>query len=151
MCLSRIKERLAPLKSASERFLLPLVLLAMRLKVGSIFLVSGWLKFGYVRNGQLDTLYFLFEDYKVPFLPTHVAAWMGMSGELGFGALLTLGLFGRLGALGLIFMSAVIYHTDGNQQAVYWALICAAVAAYGPGTWSLDSLIWRNKTKGVPA
>jgi putative oxidoreductase len=145
MCLKKIEQRLSPLKAFAENHLAPLVLLLMRLKIGSIFLLSGWLKFGYVLHGQTDTLYFLFEDYKVPLLPTHVAAWMGMLGELGFGALLTLGLFGRLGALGLIFMSAVIFHTDGNSQAVYWALICALIATHGPGKWSIDTLIWRKK------
>jgi putative oxidoreductase len=144
-------ERTKPVRAFSARHALPIVLLLARLKIGSIFLVSGWLKFGYVLHDQLDTLYFLFEDYKVPFLPTHVAAWMGMAGELGFGLMITLGLCGRLGALGLIFMSAIIFHTDGNPAAAYWALICAIIAADGPGKWSLDGLICKYKTQGESA
>lgn len=148
MCIAKIDERTRSLRAAAERHLLPLALLFARLKIGSVFLISGWLKFGYVLHGQLDTLYYLFEDYKVPFLPVHAAAWMGMSAELGFGLLLALGLAGRIGALGLIFMSGVIYHTDGNMNAVYWALLCAVIASIGPGKWSLDALILRTQQKG---
>ncbi len=152
MCqyLIKIKERLDPLKQFAEQTLFPIVLLALRFAVAYPFFKSGRLKLGYVLNDQLDSLYFLFEDYKVPLLPTHVAAWMGMCGELGLSTLLALGLFGRFGALGLIVMSGVIFNTDGNPMAVYWALICAVIAVTGPGKWSLDALIWCKKTKETP-
>ena len=144
-CLKRIQERLEPLKIFSEDKLLPVLYLIMRLMVGYDFIKSGWLKFGYVLNHQLDALYFLFDDYKVPLLPSHVAAWLGMGGELGFGIMLLLGIFARLGGLGLMFMCAVIYHTDHNQLAPYWAIVCALVVLHGPGKWSLDQLIWKKK------
>jgi len=144
--IQSIDDKLTPLKRFAERFLFPVVLLAMRLTVARVFLTSGWLKFGYVRNGQLNTLYFLFEDYKVPYLPVKVAAWMGMAGELGLSTLLALGFFARFGALGLIVMTAVIFHTDGNPLALYWALICALIAVHGPGKLAVDSLTWK---KGV--
>lgn len=123
----------------------PLALLGARLLVAHSFFVSGWLKFSYVLNDQLDTLYFLFEDYNVPFLPVKLAAWMGMLGELGFSVLLALGLFGRLAALGLIGMSGIIYLTDHNTLAAYWALLCAMIVIHGPGRISMDGLIWRQK------
>lgn len=147
MCrsLDTIQTRLAPAKAFSNRFLVPVVQLALRLIVAKAFFVSGWLKLGYVLNDQLDTLYFLIEDYKVPFLPVKIAAWMGMAGELGLSTLLALGLCARFGAVGLIVMCGVIYNTDGNPLALYWALICAAVAVSGAGRLSLDAMIWRNR------
>jgi putative oxidoreductase len=142
--LSTIDTSLTPLRRFAERYLTPLALLAMRLTVAKTFFTSGRLKFGYVWNNQLDTLYYLFEDYKVPFLPVKVAAWMGMCGELGLSTLLALGLFARFGALGLIVMSGVIFHTDGNPLAAYWALICALIAVHGPGKLALDAVTWRK-------
>src|SRR5688572_25145301 len=113
MCFANIANRLEPLKRFADTTLVPLALLLARLLVAKSFFVSGWLKFGYVLNDQLDTLYFLFEEeYKVPLLPVKAAAWMGMLGELGLSALLALGLFGRFAALGLIVMCGVIYLTD---------------------------------------
>ncbi len=144
--ISSIDDSLAPLKRFAERYLTPVLLLAMRFAVARVFFTSGRLKLGYVLNDQLNTLYFLFEDYKVPYLPVKVAAWMGMAGELGLSTLLFLGFFARFGALGLIVMSGVIYHTDGNPLAIYWALICALIAIQGPGKLSLDALTWK---KGV--
>lgn len=134
---------LEPWRLFAQLKVFPLVLLVFRLLVAHSFFVSGWLKFGYVLNDQLDTLYFLFEDYKVPLLPVPVAAWMGMMGELGLSILLALGLMGRFAGLGLIVMSGVIYLTDQNQLAPYWAAMCAAIAVYGAGALSLDALIVR--------
>lgn len=115
--------------------------LAIRLLVANVFFVSGWLKFGYLLNDQLDTLYFLFEDYNVPFLSVKVAAIMGMMGELGLSILLAAGLFSRIAALGLIFMSGVIYHVDQNVLAPYWALLLAVIFTQGAGRISLDHII----------
>ena len=147
MCFPEIARRLHPLKAFSDRVLSPVVMLAARLMVAKPFFVSGKLKLGYVLNGQQDTLYFLFEDYHVPLLPVKEAAWMGMMGELGLSTLLALGLFARFGALGLIVMSAVIYHADGNQVAPLWAMICAIIAVHGAGKLSVDALLFRDKTK----
>ena len=146
MCRSMkaIDARLEPLRQFAEHWLTPLVLLAMRLAVSKAFFTSGKLKLGYVLNNQLDTLYFLFQDYNVPLLPVKVAAWMGMCGELGLSALLALGLFSRFGALGLIVMSGIIFHTDGNILAPYWALICALIAVHGPGKLALDNVTWKK-------
>lgn len=140
--LSDIKSVLMRGSDFSKNILFPYALLAARLQVAWVFFVSGYLKFGYVLNDQLDTLYFLFEDYNVPFLPVKLAAWMGMIGELVFSILLGIGFLGRIAAAGLIAMSCVIYTVDQNPQAIYWALICAVVGTYGVGKISLDAMIW---------
>lgn len=138
--LNTIQNILTPTLQRVETWLSPAVLLGIRLLVAKSFLVSGWLKFGYIWHGQTDTLYFLFEDYNVPFLSTELAAWMGTFGELGFGLLVALGLFGRLGALGLIGMAGMIYIVDQNHLSPYWALMMGVIVAYGPGLISLDAL-----------
>ena len=145
--MTTLNDTLTPLRNAAHRFLVPVALLAARLFVANDFFKSGWLKFSYVRNDDLDTLYFLFEDYHVPLLPVKVAAWMGMMGELGLSTLLALGLFARFGAAGLIVMSLIIYKTDMNMVAPFWALICLIVVAQGAGKLSLDALIWNRFNK----
>ena len=143
MCFRHIAARLEPARIFSDRVLLPILLLAARLLVARDFFVSGKLKLDYILRGDADSLYFLFQDYNVPLLPVKTAAWMGMMGELGFSTLLALGLFARCGALGLIFMSAVIYHADSNELAPFWAMICAIIAVHGPGKFSIDRLLFK--------
>ena len=59
----------------------------MRLYVGKVFLVSGWLKLS-----RWDSTLALFEnEYHVPVLSPHVAAVMATLGELGFSTLLIAG------------------------------------------------------------
>ena len=144
MCFREIVRHFQPLGEFCDRAVSPWVLLAARLLVAKDFFASGKLKLGYILDGQADTLYFLFEDYHVPLLPVKVAAWMGMMGELGLSTLLALGLFARFGALGLIVMSAVIYHADGNQIAPFWAMICAIIVVSGPGRISIDKWLFKN-------
>lgn len=135
-------------RRAAATWLGPLAFLALRLAVAWPFLKSGWLKFGYVRNDQLDTLYFLFEDYKVPLLPVKTAAWLGMGGELVLGTLFALGLFGRFAALGLLVMTGVIYSVDQNAHAPYWAAITLTIAVLGPGLLSLDTVVFAGRKAG---
>src|SRR3569833_1867621 len=76
-----------------------LFLLGTRLYVGWLFWKSGLLKV----SSWSSTLDLFRTEYHVPLLPPPVAAVAGASGELFFPALLFLGLFGRLGALGAFF------------------------------------------------
>lgn len=134
-----------------ERVAEPVVLLLARLFVAHAFFASGMIKLNYILNDQWDTLIFLFEDYNVPLLPVSVAAVMGTAGEVGFSALLASGLFARLGALGLIGMSGVIYLVDHNALAAPWALLCAVIVVRGAGVLSLDALLWRWIGKNRPS
>lgn len=146
MCLSILQARLQPIKALSDRYAIPVILLAARVMVGRDFLKSGLTKVAYIANGEIDTLYYLFaEEYKVPFLPVKLAAWMGTIGETTLPLLLALGLFTRFGALGLIVLSGVIFATDGNPIAMYWAIVCAIIVTHGAGRLSLDSLIFTRK------
>ena len=121
----------------------PLAALAMRLYVGKVFLVSGWLKFS-----RWDSTIALFEnEYQVPVLSPHAAALMATAGELGFSTLLILGLGGRAAAIGLLFVNtvAVISYPDlsptGLKDHILWGALLLVVAIYGPGRISADRFI----------
>jgi putative oxidoreductase len=126
-------------------------LLAARLYVSSVFLRSGYLKF----SSWESTLTLFRDEYHVPLLPPDVAAVAGTAGELVFPVLLLLGLWGRLGALGLSAVNAMAvvayYHVLGTEgfeaalgQHVLWAVLAGAIAVFGPGTISLDQWLERK-------
>jgi putative oxidoreductase len=138
----------------ARRILSPLqspALLAARLYVSSVFLQSGYLKF----SSWQSTLGLFRDEYHVPLLPPDVAAVTGTAGELVFPVLLVLGLWGRLGALGLSAVNAMAvaayYHVLGTEgfeaalgQHVLWAVLAGAIAVFGPGKISLDQWLERK-------
>src|SRR5262245_26827996 len=89
-----------------------LLLLGTRLWLSWQFLVSGWLK---VTNWD-TTLELFRSEYQVPLLPPTLAAITGAFGELFFPALLVLGLFTRIGALGLFAVNAMALYS-------YWHVL----------------------------
>ncbi len=127
------------------------VLLATRWYVSWQFLKSGWLK---VTNWE-QTLSLFHDEYHVPLLPPDLAAVVGASGELFFPALLVLGLFGRLGAVGLFAVNAMavisyrqVLLADGFEAAlaqhVLWGYMLAVLALVGAGGISVDGLLERR-------
>jgi putative oxidoreductase len=81
--------------------------------------------------------------------PSTLAAIGGTFGELFFPVLLILGLFGRVGALGLFAVNAMavvsyahVLYTEGFEAALgqhyLWGFMLAMLAIYGPGGWSID-------------
>jgi putative oxidoreductase len=130
----------------------PLLALATRIYVGWQFFSSGWLKIT-----SWDTTLWLFNnEYHTPVLSPTVAAVMGTAGELSFPILLWLGLFGRLGALGLqaVNIIAVVSYAhvllaEGGEaplgQHVLWGFMLLTLAVYGPGRLSLDYLLTRER------
>jgi putative oxidoreductase len=132
-------------------YLQPLVALAARWYVCWQFLKSGYLK-----TLSWDSTLYLFEnEYHTPILPPHVAAYVGTFGELFFPTLLVVGLFSRLGAIGLscVNLMAVISYAQvllapGAEAAlgqhILWGSILAFLCVYGPGKLSLDYLLCRG-------
>ncbi|MFO1425584.1 MAG: DoxX family protein [Steroidobacteraceae bacterium] len=129
----------------------PLLLLALRLYVGWQFTKSGWLKV----SDWGSTLELFRSEYHVPLLPPPLAAVAGTFGELFFPVLLYLGLFGRLGAVGLFavnVMAVVSYShvllAEGFEAAlgdhVLWGTMLAVLAIAGCGSLSLDTLLQRR-------
>ena len=134
----------------------PLLLLGTRLWVSWVFLKSGWLKLT-----TWDTTIELFRnEYQVPLLSPVLAAVAGTAGELFFPVLLILGLFTRVGALGLfaVNLMAVLsyWHVLGQDgfeaalaQHVLWGYMLVVVALCGAGRLSLDHLL--EKRAGTDA
>jgi putative oxidoreductase len=131
-----------------------LLLLGTRLWVSWQFLKSGWLK---VTNWD-STLTLFTEEYHVPLLPPHLAAVTGAFGELFFPSLLVLGLFTRVGALGLFAVNAMAlisyWHVLGQDgfeaargQHYLWGFMALVLATCGGGFFSLDEWLRRNMTE----
>jgi putative oxidoreductase len=144
--LARIVDWHAQLARALDHLRSPL-LLAVRLWVSWQFLKSGWLKLTH-----WDVTQELFRsEYQVPVVSPAVAALLGTFGELFFPVLLALGLFTRLGALGLsaVNVLAVVsyWHVLGSQgyeaalaQHLLWGFMLMVLAIFGAGAFSLDRL-----------
>lgn len=123
----------------------PLLDLGIRLWVGLQFWRSGLLKLQ-----SWDATLGLFRDeYHTPLLPPEVAAVAGTFGELFFPALLFVGLFTRLGALGLFAVNAMavvsyrhVLLAEGFEAAlaqhVLWGFMLIVLIVHGPGRLSLD-------------
>jgi putative oxidoreductase len=129
----------------------PLALLAARLYVAEVFWRSGWLKL----TSWSSTLELFRDEYHVPVLPPEVAAVAGTFGELAFPALLVLGLFGRLGALGTFAVNAMavisyshVLLAEGYEAAlgqhVLWGVLLLGLTVFGPGKISVDYWLERR-------
>ena len=132
----------------------PLLLLT-RIWVSWQFLKAGWLK-----ATNWDTTLELFSsEYQVPLLAPTLAAITGTFGELFFPALLILGLFSRIGALGLLavnLMAVVSYwHVLGQEafeaalaQHLLWGFMLLVIVVCGGGRLSLDHALERRVSAG---
>jgi putative oxidoreductase len=131
-----------------------LYLLIARLGIASVFFESGRTKV----DGFLhitDSTYSLFEsEYSAVPLPPHLAAHLATYSEHFFPLLLLLGLFTRLGAFGLLGMTATIeifVYPDAWPTHLSWLAILLPLIARGGGAWSLDALFGLDPAKGATA
>ncbi len=138
--LTRLLGRLSP----------SFLLLVSRLGIASVFFLSGRTKV----EGFLtitDSTYSLFEtEYKLPLVSPYLGAHMATYAEHFFPILLVLGLFSRLGALGLLGMTTVIevfVYPDAWPTHLSWAGLLLPIIAYGGGKWSLDAILGIDPAK----
>lgn len=119
------------------------VLLLIRLYMASIFFQSGWTKFDNIWTGGWYKTVFLFKNvYKVPLLSPEVAAVLGTGAELIFSICLALGVLARIGALGLLGVTAVIsFGVHSHFTHEFWAQLLAVSLVFGPGKYSFDGWI----------
>ncbi len=117
-----------------------LFLLVSRLYISSIFFQSGWLKFENLLKGEWGHTLFLFREvHPVPFLPAEIAAVLGTAAEVVFPAVLAVGMFARLGALGLLGVTATItFGVHTHFTHVFWAFLLGVSVLFGPGKLSVD-------------
>jgi putative oxidoreductase len=115
----------------------------LRLALATIFWNSAMTK-----PANWETAVTLFaEEYKLPFLPPEVAAYLAVSIELTTPVLLVLGLLTRSAALVLLGMTAVIeifVYPQAWPTHIQWAAMLLVLLCRGPGKLSLDHLL-RNR------
>lgn len=115
-----------------------------RIAIAAIFFYSGRTKVDSFLTIN-DSTYFLFaQEYRVPLLPSDIAAHMATYAEHLFPLLLILGLFTRLSALALLGMTAVIQifvYPDAWPTHLSWAGLLLYLIARGGGKISVDQTL----------
>jgi len=140
-------------RSLAERIPYSAVALGSRFALASVFWRSAQTKV----NGfsiREETFYLFQEEYKVPLLPPDLAAYLATIGEHAFSVLLLIGLASRLSALGLFGMTMVIQlfvFPDGWPEHILWISLQLLIISRGPGTISLDHLIWTRAPRMLVA
>ena len=85
-------------------------------------------------------------EYHVPILPPHIAAVMAATMESCLSTLVLIGLFTRLGVLGLLGMVAVIQifvYPMAWPDHIQWVAFMLVLLCRGPGLLSLDAVLKR--------
>ncbi|MCW0180862.1 MAG: DoxX family protein [Zavarzinia sp.] len=147
-----IAGRLCRLAALAE----PVGLFGLRLGIGLVFWKSASTRFdGF---GLSDQAIFLFQEvYRVPLLPPEIAAYLGTFAEAGGAWLLFLGLFTRLGALGLLGVTAMIQFVvpltgDGINfnpvELFLWGGALVTLLSRGGGVFSFDAVVGKFLHRG---
>lgn len=115
--------------------------LIIRFGIAAPFFLSGRTKV----EGPLtitDSTYFLFaEEYRVPVIPSDLAAQMATYAEHLFPVLIVFGLMTRFSALALLVMAFVIQifvYPNGWPTHLLWAALLLFLVRFGAGPVSLD-------------
>ena len=133
--LARGLERLVPLA---------LLTLAARLALAAIFFLSGRTKVDGLFTIKETTYYLFAEEYRLPLIPSDMAAVAATAAEHLFPILLVLGLFTRLSALALLAMTLVIQvfvYPDAWPTHLSWATLIFVLLRFGAGPISIDRLL----------
>jgi putative oxidoreductase len=130
----------------TEKFLVPLFGLGVRVWISLIFFKSGVQKI----NDWDSTLFLFTEEYQLPILAPNLASVLATTFELAMPVMLVLGFATRLSALPLLAMAAVIQFVLGsvnpaylNVEHYYWMFMLGHIVVFGPGKISMDHAIRR--------
>ncbi len=123
-----------------------IVLLIFRVWVAYVFFNAGLTKIS-----TWDSTLFLFEyEYQVPFLPWHIAAYLGTAAELVLPVFIVVGLFTRPFAIALFAFNAIavisypLLWEKGYYDHQFWGAMILALVVWGAGKLSLDNLIFKQ-------
>lgn len=123
-------------------FVAPVANLWARIYVGLIFFRSGKAKLADME----ETVEFFEDDWALPFLPAEPAAYLATAGELVLPVLLFIGLFTRIGSVGLLIMAAVIqFFVLQDHQHYFWMIILAMLVGQGGSKLSLDYWLLKDR------
>lgn len=120
------------------------IALISRAATFSVFFRSGLQKL----SDWNATLLLFQNEYRVPVLPPHLAAYMAASLELGASTLVLLGLLTRLGVGALLGMTAVIeifVYPMAWPDHLQWLAFMLLLLARGPGEISVDALLFGRR------
>lgn len=120
-------------------------MLLVRLALGLTLLIHGWNKVA--GSGGIAGTTRWFEGLGLR--PAWLHARLAAATELGAGTLVALGLLSGLGAMAFVGLMAVAALTDhrgkgyfvfkgGYEYTAFIGVVAVALAAIGPGAWSLD-------------
>ena len=126
-------------RNLAERIPDGLIQLVNRIAIANIFWRSGQTKVTgfHIRE---ETFYLFKEEYKVPLLPSDLAAYLATTAEHVLPILLLIGLATRLSALGLLGMTLVIQLfviPGGWPEHLLWFAVLLPIIA-------LDHWIWNG-------
>lgn len=125
-----------------ERFPQSLLQLMFRISIGSVFWSAGLTK---IASWQTTLLLFR-DEYRVPFLPTELSAYMATTIELTCPILLFAGFATRLAVLPMIGQALVIeifvYPEDWIEHLT-WLSMLLFLLTRGAGVFSIDHVVKR--------
>lgn len=135
-----------------------LVALAVRFGIAGVFFLSGRTKVDGLLSLRDSTFYLFAEEYRVPLIPSELAAHLATYAEHLFPLLIVLGLFTRLSAGALLAMTVVIQvfvYPGAWATHLSWAGLLLYLVRYGAGPLSLDHMTGLDRSPGpfaaVPA
>jgi putative oxidoreductase len=134
-------------RALAERIPYSFVALLTRLAVAGVFWRSGRTKVSGFSIRE-ETFFLFREEYRVPLLPSDLAAYLATTAEHVLPVLLVAGLASRLSAFGLLGMTAVIQlfvFPHAWPEHIQWTGMLLLIVARGPGAISLDHLIWTRR------
>jgi putative oxidoreductase len=124
------------------------IALIARAATFSVFWRSGTQKL----SDWNSTLMLFRNEYRVPILPPHVAAYISASLELGGSVLVLIGLMTRTSVvllLGMVSVIQVFVYPQAWPDHIQWLAFMFVLLARGPGRISIDALIWRAAHRSV--
>jgi len=128
-----------------------LVGLTARTGIAAVFFLSGRTKVEGVLDVSDGALFLFAEEYRLPLIPSDIAAYLATYAEHLFPILLVLGLFTRFSALALLGMTLVIqifvYPESWWSAHSLWAALALILIVRGGGMFSLDAALL--KARGV--